>query len=275
MNYCFEGFSHLNTTQLAQINALLAGVENPPYYEENAPAGERCFYIASDCTSKRAVGFLSFLHVPEYHEAEIFAYVAPQCRRQNIFTELFTLACQELKRLKVTFTYAQTSGQNCSHSEYLLQLDANVFREHSYVPVKGTFLADNSILYDSKTKKSLSWCYLHPQKDCLFIYGVRTATDSLRKGYAYSLMCDVLTEHFANNNTPVRLQVSSRNKAALALYKKLSFKEAEHIDYIQIAMPKFIPSANAAGEVPQAAAYPQNRAASAPRREQSQRHSTD
>lgn len=250
--FTIKSYSHLNNRQLTLIDELCTPYE--AYCEESSPNGERCFYTASGRT--RLIGFFSFLWIPGETEAEVTAYVHPEFRNQGVFRALINAAQSEFVRLGINSLYtrnthcAESDNNNSfhstypySHSEYLLILDYSSALQNgciSDIARNPDIYYENLQLLFGSDGIPVSWCHLDTQDSFTNIWGVETSEKLRRKGYASLLLSSVIDEYFRNDDyrdKPLILQVSSRNTAACALYKKLGFKEYEKADYVKLDFP--------------------------------------
>lgn len=63
------------------------------------------------------------------------------------------------------------------------------------------------------------------------IYDVYVDEDMRNKGVGTFFIANLLNDYFESNKNPLVLQVSSKNAAAVKLYKKAGFNITEQLDY--------------------------------------------
>ena len=80
--------------------------------------------------------------------------------------------------------------------------------------------------------------YLDTQNTFVNVYGVFVDEKLRGKGIGTCLMKHFLKDYFNIASLPLVLNVTSRNKAAVALYKKCGFTEASRIEYHYINCPE-------------------------------------
>lgn len=241
MSYNIKSYSKLSSKLILQIETFCNQYDYNAYYESTSCNKEKCFYIAFDNNS--IIGFLSFLWIPYEPTTEITAIVNPAFRHQKVFTSLLVAALPEIKRLNIQSLYALNNNinptdTNFSHCEYLFSMDYETSK--NLKPSKEHLVYRNLSLYKKGSSLPLSTCNLDYQDSFTNLWGVETQKKERRKGYAYTLLCNVILEYFnnpSNQNKPLILQVSGNNLPALNLYKNLGFIQKECINYAKILIP--------------------------------------
>ncbi len=212
---------------------------------------------------KRLVGEL-FVFPVDDHTAEITAIVDPCRRRCGIFTRLFECAKEELAGYGISdmMLVAEPASSDAREvighlglcllrSEFVMERDASnldradeteddtefVFEETEGVTVASLIRSKASKKTKASKKKEIpiGMAKAVKDKDTAFIFEVEIQKDHRGMGYGGRLM-NALMKHLAGSGhkTLFRLQVSSDNGPACALYKKLGFKPASQLDYFVV-----------------------------------------
>lgn len=266
----------LNAPLLKQLNHLIDDCDGyaPFFYsaDERGPSG-LCQYAAFD-ENQKMTGFLSCLILPStlpdiQYEAEITALVAPDFRRQGIFSQMLSSLKQSpfpagtrficavppdfFPRISneacVSTTPFSTSAaahrprfvQSCAYAEFLLKLDASSARALPPEPLLSEtapayeyyFSADETeyLMYLSGADEPAAVCSLDYQPSFTSLYGVYVDPAHRKKGFGTLLLRHLIQDYFDGCERPMILNVRSINTAALRLYKKCGFIEESRIDY--------------------------------------------
>lgn len=243
--------SKLTPDQIEDIIKLTGECEDyNPYYEEESPNGETCFFLCYE--NGLLISFLSFLAVGT--EAEITGMTLPGKRQQGFFSELFKCASSEFHALEINYLYSALPTtlekshlcDGISHSEYLEMLDletaGNLIKEIQVHPIQPhlqlVYKPKNSAyeLIDSSGKKPkiLGKCYLSKETEFTNIWGVEIKKPYRNMGYGLQFMKLVIQDYFQSNTKPFILNVSSTNRSACKLYARCKFRVVEEIKYYKL-----------------------------------------
>ncbi len=242
------------------LNTLDSWSEADPgydiYYEKNSPSGKACFFAAlkpsaASSGSNDVIGFLSLLWIPGETESEVTAYVKPSSRHKGVFSALLQRAKASAGRLGITHLYTATATPGrlpYSHSELLMTLVPDESARKEALPTQTEIqktISENDVFFYIDDKLGNRACECHittPDKDspddvshtsCL--WGVWTEPAQRNMGLATGLVNHVVLWHSRNFPcTPLVLQVSSRNEAAIRIYEKIGFRETDSIKYYSL-----------------------------------------
>lgn len=166
---------------------------------------------------------------------------------------MLSICCRKLKSSSAgnLELIAPISGEllNCSlcgdvcFYEYLYQLDKAHFNLKSIQaaePDNAEYYleGDDYLMYLPEYKEPVALLYLDTQNTFVNVYGVFVDEKLRGKGIGTCLMKHFLKDYFNIASLPLVLNVTSRNKAAVALYKKCGFTEASRIEYHYINCPE-------------------------------------
>jgi len=202
---------------------------------------------------------------------EINGMVHPDYRRKGVFTRLFSLINDEFYKRKVNEMLllsdnnsaaglAFIKGLDCEYrySEYDMNLDMNITHETKYEDLyfrKMTYDDINKVgkndfeFFDENDieELSVSSTYIVMKKDTLIgkarleindgiggIYGLEVLPVHRGKGYGRELLLLSINKLKESNVKEIKLQVETKNKNALNLYKSCGFKENYTMDYYRI-----------------------------------------
>ena len=200
----------------------------------------------------RLISALSILPMDE-ETCEAMALTAPDCRRRGYFSLLLEHALDEFLCYEEAPDLAFTTDVNspdalltlkaleCEYwySELMLSLPfpvptqkqtapsaPHLFRRHE----EGEVICFELWLQGG-CEQPAGTCYVLDFGAWYYLYGLEVQTDLRRRGFGRALVSHVLSCLNQEGRTKLKLQVSSQNTAALALYHSLGFAETERIDY--------------------------------------------
>ena len=177
---------------------------------------------------------------------EVSGLVAPDFRHRGHFRNMLSICYRNLKSSSAgnLELIAPISGEllNCSlcgdvcFYEYLYQLDKAHFNLKSIQaaePDNAEYYleGDDYLMYLPEYEEPVALLYLDTQNTFVNVYGVFVDEKLRGKGIGTCLMKHFLKDYFNIASLPLVLNVTSRNKAAVALYKKCGFTEASRIEY--------------------------------------------
>ncbi len=90
---------------------------------------------------------------------------------------------------------------------------------------------DDYLMYLPEYNEPVALLYLDTQNTFVNVYGVFVDEKLRGKGIGTCLMKHFLKDYFNIASLPLVLNVTSNNRAAVALYKKCGFAEASRIEY--------------------------------------------
>lgn len=218
--------------------------------EMNALPEADCFFFSGSRFAPK--GMLS-VFFPDEKTAEIT--VAEFTRGGGRVRELFETALRECRRVNVENIYTVVDpsfgftvpdlcdvGFTYAWSEYMLRMDINALaRAADMYVVPDTELVREPHGKEDGTERfclmkhgcKAAECLILPLeggKGC-YLFDLKTEADFLRQGMATGLITEIGREFAHRNGTSMKLQVSSENRPALALYRKLGFETAEERMY--------------------------------------------
>ena len=163
----------------------------------------------------------------------------PDCRRQGCFNALRSVAI--LRETENTvLRMAVYDNENCR--EFLNHIGAAHFDDELMMrcflplqaPAAGTAPGVSLRIReeDGEVRTKYGECWYHMYGTEVYLYGILTYPRGRRQGHAENMLrqlLSLLTERYGAESA--FLQVSASNKAALGLYRKLGFYEAERLSY--------------------------------------------
>lgn len=225
----FISTGSLSHRDLTNISHLCKELDYEAFFEEG-DFGSDLFFMAYD--NDTLAGYLSLMFWED--KCEVTALVAPDYRRQGIFTRLLSMAHN---------AYPSTSFTGTFHKDYNLE-NSSVCRGPAYT--------DLFMMLESCTSKPLTNdCRIAFNDSVYKLYRGRTLigsagidmTDSFtnvwnvtikepyrNRGYGSILMNYLINHYFKNNSKPLFLHVTSTNTAAVRLYEKCGFHIHTAID---------------------------------------------
>ena len=191
-------------------------------------------------------GFIGLLINDECGYVEVSGLIAPDFRHRGHFRNMLSICCRKLKSSSAgnLELIAPISGEllNCSlcgdvcFYEYLYQLDKAHFNLESIQaaePDNAEYYLEGEdyLMYLPEYKEPVALLYLDTQNTFVNVYGVFVDEKLRGKGIGTCLMKHFLKDYFNIASLPLVLNVTSNNRAAVALYKKCGFAEASRIEY--------------------------------------------
>ena len=186
-----------------------------PYYcDSHNDSFIQCALVDEDADSPVMYGFIGLLINDECGYVEVSGLIAP------ISGELLNCSL---------------CGDVCFY-EYLYQLDKAHFNLKSIQaaePDNAEYYleGDDYLMYLPEYKEPVALLYLDTQNTFVNVYGVFVDEKLRGKGIGTCLMKHFLKDYFNIASLPLVLNVTSNNRAAVALYKKCGFAEASRIEY--------------------------------------------
>lgn len=218
-------------------------------WEMNALTDADCFFFYG--SRRRPKGLLSVFFPDEEH-AELT--VAQFEEGEAILPELYARALAECKRVGVTRIYTvvnpawgfspEDTGQVCfsyDRSEYMLRTETRkLAAQRDGLPEDLRLIKqdageeDGTLRYTlvrGKTVVTESFVYPMPGTEQGYLFGLKTEKALRRQGLATMLLCETAKDMAEQGRTVIRLQVSSENREAERLYRKLGFDTEEERRY--------------------------------------------
>lgn len=218
-------------------------------------------FLEADCfffygTKRRCGGVLS-VFFPTEKEAEFT--VAEFSQEKEVLPALFTAALDMCRRVRVEEVYTVVNPslgfqktENCgarlsyAFSEYLLCCDIGTLAKSSgEKPESGKETCKEAVLRRSEEEdgqllyrlfwegKEVSECRFMPfdAGKGWYLFSLETKEEFRRRGFAECLIRETAEELSAAGAERIRLQVSSKNRPAERLYRRLGFRTEEQRDY--------------------------------------------
>jgi len=218
-------------------------------WEMNALTDADCFFFFGRRRRPKAVLSAFF---PDEESAEFT--VAQFEKEENALSELFLRALKECRKVGVTkihtvvdpalgFSLEETKQVCFSYdrSEYMLRIETEqLIKKQTGLRPEVTFLkqdagdGDGTLRYGlGKGQAVLSECLIYPVAgtDQVYLFGLKTKADFRRQGLATALMCEIAKDLIKQGKSIIRLQVSSDNREAEPLYRRLGFQTEEERMY--------------------------------------------
>ncbi len=218
-------------------------------WEMNALADADCFFFYGSRRRPKAVLSVFF---PDEECAEFT--VAQFEEEKNALPELFLQALRECKRVGITdihtvvdpalgFSLEETKQVCFSYdrSEYMLKIETEqLVKRQAGLRSEITFLkqdageGDGTLCYGLvKGQTVLSECLIYPVAgtEQVYLFGLKTDKAFRRQGLATALMCEIAKDLIKQGKSIIRLQVSSDNREAEPLYRRLGFQTEEERKY--------------------------------------------
>lgn len=220
-------------------------------WEMNALTDADCFFFYG--SRLRPKGVLSVFFPDEEH-AELT--VARFVEEKEILPVLFFRALEECKRVGIShihtvvdpslgFSLEDAEGItfSCERSEYMLRI-----RLEELAKMQGGLPEDTVLLQEEteegdgtvgyaliRDREKIAECLIYPMPETggAYLYGLKTEVAFRRKGMATKLMCEIAKDLTGHGIKTLRLQVSSENRAAETLYRKLGFETEEERKYYE------------------------------------------
>ena len=187
------------------------------------------------------------------YKRQVSGLVAPDFRHRGHFRNMLSICYRKLKSSSAgnLELIAPISGEllNCSlcgdvcFYEYLYRLDKAHFNLKSIQaaePDNAEYYleGDDYLMYLPEYEEPVALLYLDTQNTFVNVYGVFVDEKLRGKGIGTCLMKHFLKDYFNIASLPLVLNVTSNNRAAVALYKKCGFAEASRIEYHYINCPE-------------------------------------
>ncbi len=245
---------YLDDTLMNALNDLINQCDGyEPYYSE-APDDSfiQCALIDENAAAPVMYGFAGLLINEECGYVEASGLVAPDFRHMGHFRNMLSICCQKLKKRSTgnLELIAPVSGGMLNSSlcgdvcfyEYLYRLDKAHFNPEAIramEPAGAEYYLEGEdyLMYLPGHEEPVALLYLDTQNTFVNVYGVFVDEDLRGQGIGSCLMKHFLKDYFAIATLPLVLNVTSSNKAAVALYKKCGFTEASRIEYHYINCP--------------------------------------
>lgn len=218
-----------------------------PYYcDSHNDSFIQCALVDDSTDSPVMYGFVGLLINDECGYVEVSGLVAPDFRHRGHFRNMLSICYRKLKSSSAgnLELIAPISGEllNCSlcgdvcFYEYLYQLDKAHFNLESIQaaePDNAEYYleGDDYLMYLPEYEEPVALLYLDTQNTFVNVYGVFVDEKLRGKGIGTCLMKHFLKDYFNIASLPLVLNVTSNNRAAVALYKKCGFAEASRIEY--------------------------------------------
>ena len=206
---------------------------------------------------KRLVGELYVFPLTD-NSAEITAIVDPCRRRSGIFTKLYDLAKEEMEKYGIADWFFVAEPDCRDAREVLGHMNLSAVRseyimEAGYIDLKSFDEADSKVTLlfeegDGTVTALLTATGASERENMLigqakavgsgneaFIFEVEIEKDHRGRGYGGRIISGLI-KHLEESapGMKYRLQVSSDNKAACGLYRKLGFRVAKQLDYFTV-----------------------------------------
>lgn len=218
-------------------------------WEMNALTHADCFFFYGGRLCPKGVLSVFF---PDEGHAELT--VARFAEKTGILSELFFRALKECNRVGVSdihtvvdpslgFSLEEAEGITFSYerSEYMLRIALDeLVKKHTGLP-EDTVLTkeetedgDGTVRYGLvRDRKVITECLIYPMPGTneAYLYGLKTETAFRRQGLATRLMGEIAGDLTGQGIHKMRLQVSSENREAETLYRKLGFETEEERKY--------------------------------------------
>ena len=218
-----------------------------PYYcESHNDSFIQCALVDENADSPVMYGFVGLLINDECGYVEVSGLVAPDFRHMGHFRKMLSICNDVLKNspagnlslvapVSGDFTRSSLCGELC-FNEYLYKLDKsqlNLSAIHNNEPANAEYYLEGEdyLMYLPEYDEPVALLYLDAQNTFVNIYGVFVDENLRGKGIGTCLMKHFLKDYFNVASLPLVLNVTSNNKAAVALYKKCGFAEASRIEY--------------------------------------------
>lgn len=216
-------------------------------WEMNALTDADCFFFYG--SRLRPKGVLSVFFPDEEHAEFTVAQLA---EGTDILPELFFRALEECNRVGITqvhtvvdpkfgFSLGEMRGLDFFHdwSEYMLQAAVGSLtdkqnrlpEEISFVKKEGEDEAFCYALLKDETVLADCLIYHVPGATQVYLYGLKTGEAYRRQGFATKLIREIAKDSEVQGKTAICLQVSSENREAERLYRKLGFETEEERKY--------------------------------------------
>ena len=218
-----------------------------PYYSESHnDSFIQCVLIDENADSPVMYGFAGLLINNECGYVEVSGLVAPDFRHMGHFRNMLSICCNILKNSPAgdLELIAPVSGDLLNSSlcgdvcfyEYLYRLDKAHFNPESIQatePDNAEYYLEGEdyLIYLPEYEEPAALLYLDVQNTFVNVYSVFVDENLRGKGIGTCLMKHFLKDYFNITSLPLVLNVTSSNKAAVALYKKCGFTEASRIEY--------------------------------------------
>lgn len=277
----YKTLQDLSTSDLCSLEALIRKCDGyEPYYlaDTESDSTQSCdsnpasnsfdpILMFAAFYQNQMIGFLSLMlerktNTDKYiaentyaGTAELTGLVAPEFRRQGVFSHLFFLAKNTLASSQIPIIGALTDALTVFpfvgkkvFSEYMLRLSIDSYEDLKLSAVMNDFFQPNLSFSDCEycfTQDYSSYLmYLNEsseepcavlnlsfEKTFSNVYGVWVEPALRSKGYGTALMQAFLDDYFNEFHLPLILNVRDSNTAAFLLYKKCGFTEVSHISY--------------------------------------------
>ncbi len=239
---------HLDNILMNALEELINKCDGyEPYYcESHNDSFIQCALVDDSTGSPVMHGFVGLLINDECGYIEVSGLVAPDFRHMGHFSNMLSICQKKLKNSPAgdLELIAPVSGELINSSlcgnvyfyEYLYRLDKTHFDLES-IPASEPDDAEyylegeDYLMYLPEYEEPVALLYLDTQATFVNIYGVFVDENLRGKGIGTCLMKHFLKDYFNIASLPLVLNVTSNNKAAIALYKKCGFTEASRIEY--------------------------------------------
>lgn len=218
-------------------------------WEMNALTDADCFFFYG---SRRCPKGLLSVFFPDEGHAELT--VAQFEEGEAILPELYAKALAECKRVGITKIHTvvdpawgfpiKDTGQVCfsyERSEYMLRTETELLAaKRDRLPEEFRFIkqdageGDGTLRYAlvrGETAATECLVYPVPGAEQVYLFGLKTEKELRRQGLATMLLCEAAKDLAEQGMIGIRLQVSSDNREAERLYRKLGFDTEEERRY--------------------------------------------
>ena len=180
---------------------------------------------------------------------EIAAFTRPDLRRKGLFSFLLREADAVLRpavRFSVYACLDTDAALQAFHAVYeqdecMMRLSLEAFTPPEMWKDDAERIEWEELNEDASGRIAF-WrygeCCLRPLGSAVYCYGVLTYERFRAKGYGMRLLSAVLAQLKEEGAAEVMLEVSSENKTAIALYRRLGFKTAERLSYYHLPMQR-------------------------------------
>lgn len=205
------------------------------------------------------------------NEIEVNGMVHPDYRRKGIFTKLFSLVNDEFNKRDANtmlllsdnnsaggIEFIKNITDDYAHSEYDMNLDMDATHSYNFDNLffRKTALEDANKIAEANFEFfcegdiediALGRTYLFETNNAVIgkvrleitdniggIYGLEVLPDYRGKGYGRELLILSINKLKESNVKAINLQVETKNRNALNLYKSCGFKENYTMDYYRI-----------------------------------------
>ena len=241
----------LNKKELSMAARLVAACNKADHTEYSVPEDADLFFIAFDPQGNSMDSLLAVWHLGDtrdgYAMDEVAAFTRPENRRQGLFSSLFSSALPLLRPVLLFSSYEnkgareklQSLGAVYEHSEYMMELDLNIFEQRE--PLSGHEVSRGGDGYELITEtdedgfgEELRTGYGEAHYRLVgaraYIYGVLVYSRFRGQGLGRKLMLLLLERIKGQGIDTAFLQVSSDNVPALKLYEELGFEQIQRLD---------------------------------------------